>query len=465
MIIAASIKQILDSNRLAYIALQHKRVTSLEFAACLLNIDPNQVLMAQVVADSSGELLVVYPLGRKINFDLFKKVLNRDLKLLPSVKVNRIFNDCEAGCWPAIGQPYQIDVIIDQSVKKLSSVYFASGSYTALLQMDAADYLRIQSRAKIFKFTEASELGMNQIHEEEHPDATSILENLILPDLPPVAIKILQLSISKEHSTKELIDLITQDPAMQQQIGYYMQLPFIQERLSVATTACNSTIHNAIEHVLGFDMVSHIALGVAAGRAFNAEHVAVAEDFWRHAFYAAIYAQRITELVADRLQLDPAISYLSGLFHNFGLLLFSQLFPPEYNLLKKWLQLNPKVSIAILEQRLLGMGQAFSVARGGHAQLGEWLLRHWNMPEAICVITKQHHSLTYTGKYVLYVRIIQLTNQLLREEGIGDGSAGGITDQLLEPLGLKVHEIYDSIQQIKIGAASLDQMARSLTCL
>jgi len=464
MIIAASIKQILDSNRFTYMALQHKRVTSLELAASLLNIDPGQVLMVQVVADSDGELLVVYPLGRKINLDLCKQILKRDLKVLPSIKVNRIFNDCEAGCWPAIGHPYHVDVIIDQTVKKLSSVYFASGSHTALLQMHAADYLRINSRAKIFSFTDTSELGIEQVPDETL-DAMGILENLVLPELPPVAIQILQLSISKEHSTKELIDLVTQDPLMQQQIDYYMQLPFIQERLNIAETARDTTKHHAIEHVLGFDMVSHIALGVAAGRAFDAQRVAGAEDFWRHAFYAASYAQRITELVAQRLELDPAISYLAGLFHNFGLLLFSHLFPPEYSLLKKWLQLNPKVSIAILEQRLLGMGQAFNVARGGHAQLGAWLLRHWNMPEAICVITKEHHSLTYTGKYALYVRIIQLTNQLLREDGIGDGSVGGISEQLLEPLGLTVQQVYDSLQQLKTGAASLDLMARSLTCL
>lgn len=463
MIIAASIKQILDSNRFAYIALQHKRVTSLELAASLLNIDANQVLMVQVVADSDGELLVVYPLGRKINFDLCKKTLKRDLKILPSIKVNRIFNDCEAGCWPAIGQPYNLDVIIDQSVKNLSKVSFASGSHTALLQMGAADYLRIHPRTKIFSFTETSELSMEHATEEIF-DHAGILENLVLPELPPVAIQILQLSISKEHSIKELIDLVTQDPKMQQQIGYYMQLPFIQERLENAAITRDAAVHHAIEHILGFDMISHIALGVAAGRAFNAERVAGVEDFWRHSFYAATYAQRITELVAARLQLDPAISYLAGLFHNFGLLLFSQLFPPEYSLLKKWLRLNPKVSIAVLEQRLLGMGQAFNVARGGHAQLGAWLLRHWNMPEAICVITKEHHSLTYTGKYALYVRIIQLTNQLLREEGIGDGSAGGITEQLLEPLGLTVQEVYDSLQQLKTGAASLEQMARSLTC-
>ncbi len=463
MIIAASIKQILQCNRFNYIALQHKRLSSLEQAASLLNIDPNQVLIVDVVADSHGELLVVYPLGRKINFDLCKQILKRDLKLLPNIRINRIFNDCEAGSWPAIGHPYGIDVIIDHSVKKLPKVYFASGSHTALLQMVTTDYMQLNSRAKIFNFTETRELS-NELAAEEIYDPTGILENLVLPELPPIAIQILELSVSKEHSTKELIDLVTQDPEMHQKIGYYMQLPFMQERLAVSANTSDSTVHHAIEkHILGFDMVSHIALGVAAGRAFNADRIAGAEDFWRHAFYAASYAQRITELVAERLQLDPAISYLAGLFHNLGLLLFSQLFPPEYSLLKKWLSLNPKVSIAILEQRLLGMGEAFNVARGGHAQLGAWLLRHWNMPEVICVVAKEHHSLTYNGKYALYVKIIQLTNQLLREEGIGDGSAGGVTEQLVAPLGLSVQEVYDSLQQLKIGAASLEQMARSLT--
>lgn len=463
MIIAASIKKLLDSNKYPYRSLNHKRVTNLTVAASLLNIDPKQIITVQVLADKAGDILVVYPLGRKIDLQMCRQQLRRyDLTVIPSINTNRIFNDCEAGSWPAIGQAYNIDVIIDKSIQQLDTVYFASGSHTSLLQMTAGSYLKLNNRAKIFHLTE--ELQDTEDLQQAAIEAPSNLESPSLPMLPPIAMQILQLSISREHSTKELVDLVTQDPGIQQQITYYMQLPFIQKELYADQNLAQTGVQHAVEHVLGFDMVSHIALGVAAGRAFDKERtVAGNTDFWRHAFYAATYAEQITKLVADEYQLDPAISYLAGLFHNFGLLLLSYLFPPEYNLLNKWMQQNPKVCISTLEKKLLGMGQAFNIARGGHAILGERLLRSWQLPEAICVITKEHHSINYEGKYAKYVKIIQLTNHLLREEGIGDGTIGGIGSNLLEPLRLTSEQVYASVKQIKSGSTSLESMARSLT--
>ncbi len=451
MIIAASLKQLLDSYKITYRILQHKRVAALESAVRILKVDRHCTLTIQVLADSEGVLLMIYPLTRKIDFAACKALLNRDLKVLPSIRVNRMFNDCEANCWPAIGQAYNFETIIDSSIEQLEHVYIASGSHTAVLQLQAADFFHLHPRAKILAFTtpNSKEFAVPLLTEPHNHHQSYAPATLVFPDLPPIAWQILQLAASKEHATKELEELIAKDSIISQQIGLYMQLPFVQG------------------HILGFDMVSHIALGVAAGRAFSTERIAGIEDFWRHAFYTATYAQRLTTLIAadqqPNLILDPAISYLAGIFHNFGLLLFSQLFPPEYALLKKWLRLNPRTSIAVLEKRLLGMGQAFDIVRGGHAQLGEWLLRHWRLPEVICVITKEHHSLTYKGKYVQYVRIIQLANQLLRMDGIGDGSVGGINEYLLEPLGLQLAQVKECIQQIKTGAESLDKMARFLT--
>lgn len=285
----------------------------------------------------------------------------------------------------------------------------------------------------------------------------------LFPSLPPVAMQILELSRRTEQSTHELAALVAKDPLMQQQIMFYSQLPYIQSKLQANSAQETNNVQHVVDHILGFDMVSHIALGVAVGRGFNQDRVSDREDFWRHALYAASYAEVITQQVADELDLDPAISYLAGLFHNFGLLLISQLFPPEYALLKKWRQLNPKVCITVLEKRLLGMGEAFDLIRGGHAQLGEWLLRSWQMPEAICVITKEHHSSIYKGKYANYVRIIQLTNQLLCEEGIGDGVLGANYDHLLEALGLTLSQVQHCLQSIKAAAANFDNMARTLT--
>lgn len=459
MLIAASLKQLLEKHRLTYRVLPHKRVSSIVQTVNLLNIDPHQLLNVHILADYQGQVLIVLPITRALDLPTCNNLLRRDLKVLPTIEVNRIFKDCEANSWPAVGQIYNIELILDASLKDLEQVFFASGSHTALLQMSLRDYLVLNPSAKILNLS--IPIMDMQTDVAVHNEQVS-LAHLEFPQLPPVAMQLLQLAIHNENAIQELITLIANDPQMQQQVMLYAQLPLIQARYQAQTTD-DPNMQQVVEHILGFEMVSHIALSVAAGRAFNAARISDIEDFWRHALYAAAYAKGITELINPDLNLDPAISYMSGLFHNFGLLLFSQLYPPEYRLLKKWMVMNPKVSIHVLEQRVLGMGQAFNVVRGGHAQLGEWLLRTWNMPDVICVITREHHSTTYNGPHMLYVKIIQLTNQLLRIEGIGDGTLTGVSEHLLAVLGLDLPQVQQCIEQIKINAAGFDNMARSLT--
>lgn len=446
MILAASLKRLFDTLKVAHRSFQHKRVERIEQVALLLKTDPANFLTAQVLEDELGMLLVVYRVTTKIDIITLQKLLNRDLTVVATTKVNRLFHDCDAGCWPPIGQAYGLDVILDKSIEHQATVYFSSGSRTTTVQMQTDDFLYLNLRAKILPFTKESSITQI-LADQAVTDSSSVLHNLALPDLPPIALKILQLSVNSDYSAKELADIVSKDQLMQQQIMLYTQARLTLDKLDV----------------LGFDKLSHIALGVAASRAFANTEGSDTVEFWRHAFYAAAYAERITQLVAEPLSLDPALGYLAGLFHNFGLLLFSQLFQPEYRLLQKWIKLNPKVSIAVLEKKLLGMGRAFNIIPGGHSQLGEWLLRHWRMPEAVCVVAKEHHSLTYTGQYSAYVKIIQLTNQLLREDGIGDGSQGGINEQLLAPLGLTAQKVKDSVKNIKSGSISLEQMALSLT--
>lgn len=455
MILAARLRKLLDANMVVYSVLQHKRVDRLDQAAHLLSIDPAKVLTAQVLQDNLGRLLVVHRLSTKIDIPKLQKLLNRNLTVVATNKVNRLFDDCDAKCWPPIGQVYSLDTLIDESIEQYETLYFSSGSSAALVQISLNDYLHLNSRAKLLDFSEDVQLSVAAADQLKSEDANQ-LKDLSLPPLPSVAVQILELSMANDFSPEKLAEILSKDKTLQQQILLYHQMPLVKGNMEDPG--------DIIEHMLGFNKISHIALGVAASQAFARRGAdwGYAPEFWRHAFCAATYSERISKLVAEKLNLDPALSYLAGLFHNFGLLLFSELFAPEFSILKKWVALNPKISIAVLEKKLLGLGRAFNVVRGGHAQLGERLLRHWNMPELICVVAKEHHSLTYGGKYQAYVKIIQLTNQLLREEGIGDGSLSGINPHLLESLDLTEQQVRDVVKDINSDSVSLEYMTNFL---
>lgn len=377
MLIAARIKQLLEANKIVYKAMPHQRVNSISQAAAALQLEPTQVLTTHVLADQAGMLLVVHPLNSKIDFEKLNRLLQRDLKMLADITINRIFADCEAGCWPPIGHPYDVDVILDKSINKYAQVYLNGGCYTSMLQLRTIDFLFINNHVKILD-------------------------------------------------------------------------------IAVPITDINTSTPNVMPiNNLHFPEFSHVVL---------TSHKAAEQMFelWQHAFYAAEYARNITVLVPKEFNLDPALSYEIGLYHNFGMFLLSQMFNPEYKLLQKWLKQNPKTSVEILEQRLLGMGQAFDVLRHGHAKLGESLLRHWGVSEPICIVAREHHKSNYNGPYAAYVTIIQITNTLLRQQGIGDGILAELDLRVLTTLGLELDSVLAVVKDIHLGSTDIMQKAEAL---
>lgn len=156
------------------------------------------------------------------------------------------------------------------------------------------------------------------------------------------------------------------------------------------------------------------------------------KTFWEHAFYAGLLAKKLAEKIRMSQSvssavpsLDPTRCYILGWVHNFGFLLFAYLFYPEFCLLKKWMQLQPHVPIEILEKRLLGMGSAQKVIPKGHAELGAWLMEYWGLPTVFASVAKFHHQTIYKDYKdpdCPELLIIQLTNRLLWQIGIGEGA-------------------------------------------
>jgi prolyl-tRNA editing enzyme YbaK/EbsC (Cys-tRNA(Pro) deacylase) len=375
MLIAARIKQLLDTNKIVYRVLPHQRSFSLADSIRALQLDPATVLVAEVLTDQQGTLLAVHSSITKIDLPRLNNLLQRDLKVLAEISANRIFVDCEANCWPPIGHPYSLDVIIDKNIQQQKLIYINPGCRSSLLQLELADYLFLNKRVRFLDFVRQS----------------------------------------------DLVKTVTQNPA--------------------------TTLHSPD--------FSHVVISASSS-------ITNTLELWRHAFYAAEYARKISTMAATTACLDPELSYKAGLYHNFGMFLLSQMFNPEYKLLQKWIKQNPKVSVAILEQRLLGMGSAFEVLRHGHAKLGENLLRHWGMPEEVCVVAREHHNPNYNDQYSNYVKIIQIANTLLREQGIGDGLLIGLAANALQALGLQEVDIRAALQPVAISDADIMKKAQAL---
>lgn len=465
MIIAANVKKYLAKYRVPYQVISHQRTQCLEDAVAQLEMNTENLVEAQLVADDQGVILVVVPYQRRINFEKLKHKLNRNLRLMPAFKSNRLFYDCEPGSRPPFGDPYGLDMIMDKSIGHLDSVLIESGCHTALLKISVNDFLFLNARAihsniigqKRISVKHANNLIQDPIGNITVEQSTRFYR--AFPQLPVLAKQILALSDRSGGNKDVLINTLAHDETILNQILSYANLPYFNKSKNKKTD-----IEQVVESILGFDTVSHVALGIAASRAFqqlNKEINLIA--FWRHAFCCALLSKLIAEKVVNLEQLEPQMCFLAGFMHNFGYLLFAQLFPPEFRLLNKWLRHNPKASIPLLEQRLLGMGNAQSMLRGGHAGLGAGLMRHWQMPEILVTVAKAHHTQNYQGRYAGYVQVIQLANQLLRQHGIGDGNYGGPSTTLISAVGISLELLDICLQEVLAGIQGIENLAVPLT--
>lgn len=466
MIIAASVKRFLSQYKLGYQVFSHEKTVTLQDAQKALNITEKMFARAVLLGDTHGYVLAVLPLNYKIDFSLINKRLKRNLRLVSSDKVDRIFHDCEPGSHPIIGEPYGLKMIIDKQMAKVPYVYFEPGTHTSIVRLTQADFRFIHAGATWAHISVP--IGANDnpsSHWEPCKETQQKLANIHtpcvdficksmkahypLPPLPKLAHKILDIINSENPCEQSLYDIIEQDPNIANWLVTY------------AGESCQnpvSCVKQAINY-LGVELVAHMALGVVVGRAFQVQKSGPLglDAFWQHAFDCAKLARELC-LHTSHTQLNPATAFLCGLMHNFGFLLFGHLFGPEFKLLNKMYAMNPKAPIECLEKKILGMGQASHVMKVGHAPLGAWLLRSWGLAPELVQCANDHHNRAYKGEFEQYVQLIYTANSLLKIQGIGDGAYLPLDNLPIEELGLNaniIKSILHNVQGVKHEGALL----------
>jgi len=264
-----------------------------------------------------------------------------------------------------------------------------------------------------------------------------------LPPMPELGRRILELQSDPNAGAPQLAAIVQLDPSLAAQVIRYASSSYY------GYTGRITNIQEAIARVLGYDMVLNLALGLAAGRSFR-----IPDDgplgltrFWEHAVYSAVLAQKLGNMLPESTRPPPGLSYLSGLLHDFGVLLLGHLFPPEFQLLNKMAKANPGRSVSELENRLLGMGQAKDMLALGHARIGAWLMQAWKMPEPLQITLLEHHNADYRGDYDILVHLIQLADFLyLNKDELPEAS--GLPSCNLSLLQLLPEQVLETAAQV-----------------
>lgn len=260
-------------------------------------------------------------------------------------------------------------------------------------------------------------------------------ETLEIPPLSSTAERILQLRTNPNATVSELASIVEADPSLAAQVVSWASSPYY------AAPGKIRSVQDAIVRVLGFDLVSNLAVGLILGRSVGLPHEAPSgfTPYWVQAYYCSAAVEALARLIPASKRPRAGMVYLAGLLHNFGYLVLAHTFPPHFSNICRYMEANPCISHVAIENHLIGISRE---------QVSAWLMQLWNMPEEIPVALRYQQDPHYDGPHAVYANLIYAAMRLLRKHGIGDAPPEPVEVSVYERLGLDPSRCEEAIQNL-----------------
>lgn len=288
-----------------------------------------------------------------------------------------------------------------------------------------------------------------------------ILQQLdALPTLGPVAVRLLQLTSDDDSQAREVIELITCDPALSARVVKLCRCDARGRGFDV------TTVERAVM-LMGFDAIRSAALSVQVFEIFDRVHSPGGEMrghvpeaafdramFWRHSLAVA----RVCESLAgagDCRHISKADAFVSGLLHDLGMLALHVLLPRTFDRV-----------CAFADAQVISLGQACRRMIGLDTHtVGRRLAEHWRLPHALGDVLWLHGQPIESIPALPHraqIALVTLADVIARSQGIaasGDGPRGEDIHELAARLGIDAAAIDDCSRTLR---ADVDRWAQSI---
>src|SRR5471032_268190 len=225
---------------------------------------------------------------------------------------------------------------------------------------------------------------MNKLAEKVQRDLVKAIDNddLVLPTLPEVALKIRKAAEDPEISVSTLSKVIGGDTALSARLIKVVNSPLLRASHEV------TDLHTAITR-LGVNYSSNLAIGLVMEQIFHARSEVVEQkmrDVWRKSLEIAGVSYA---LCRSYTQLKPDQAALGGLVHQIGVLPILTYAEDHYELLSDPVSLNHVID------RI-------------HPLLGDKLLSGWYFSDMLAKLPGQYLDLERDSASLDYIDLVQV---------------------------------------------------------
>jgi Ala-tRNA(Pro) deacylase len=146
MTVSPTLQKYLDQG-VSYDLIAHAPTTSSTRTAEACHISGEALAKGVVLRRDGGYMMAVLPASRHLHLSALKNQLGHKVDLASEDEIERLFEDCERGAIPALGQCYGLDVIVDDSIDPRRDIYLEGGDHATLIRMDGEEFARLTAKA------------------------------------------------------------------------------------------------------------------------------------------------------------------------------------------------------------------------------------------------------------------------------------------------------------------------------
>ncbi len=143
MTVSATLASYLSRKAGPYDLVSHLHTESAAESAHLSHLPLKQVAKAVVLHDQDHYLMAVIPAMHKLMLPQVQKILGRRVVLAREDELPALFDDCETGAVPAIGQAFGLPLIWDDRLAEIEDVYIEAGDHENLIHLTRKQFLTL----------------------------------------------------------------------------------------------------------------------------------------------------------------------------------------------------------------------------------------------------------------------------------------------------------------------------------
>jgi HD-like signal output (HDOD) protein len=279
---------------------------------------------------------------------------------------------------------------------------------------------------------------------------TILAEKGDLPPLPEILLKLQNLINDPESELEEIARLIETEPVLSGRL-----IKLANSVLYGGGREKSPDLPSAVMR-LGVKMILDLAYTLQLTNMFSGFKSFDQYKFWMHSMGVACLTQALSKK-ANLPYEEKQESYVCGLMHDLGIVVFEYLIPDEYSEFVK--SIGPEeVSLETLEQERFGIA---------HPELGARFIRqYWPIsPIVIHAVENHYHPLSANGAGLNISQLVGIANQVAINEGITHGIGAPpeipLSDSVYEKLDIFPDELEEIVETTVAGLDNTELLMKA----